>query len=233
MKKLLLSLVAVASIATANAQQGSILVYGNVGINSTKNTDKSNDLQWNINPGVGYQFTQHITAGLEGGYWSNGHKDDGGKWASTKDFSIGAFGRYTQNLGQIFSVYGQLGAGYQNEHQSADGKKVDQSDINGFYARFVPAVGVNVYHGFALNFSFGGIDFSSMKSTVSGSNARTDFGLTFGQQVNIGISKNFGGAHHKMHGHHEPMEETRHMKTSDDDDDKAPKQKKAKSDDDE
>lgn len=231
MKKLLLSILAIGSFAAAEAQPGSILAFGNVGITTVKNTDKSNDVNWNVNPGIGYQFDKHWTVGLVGGYASQGSKPENGKWSSTKDWNIGAFGRYTMPLGSIFAVYGQLEAGYQNEHSSFDGKKVDNSNLNGFYAAFAPAIGVNVYKGFALNFGFGGLGFNTLKSEVSGSNAQSTFNLTFGQQVNIGISKNFGCGH-KMKGHHEPMDDTRHMNTSDDED-SSPKKKKASKDDDE
>lgn len=230
MKKFILTILAAAgTIMAAEAQPGSILVYGNVGIQSTKNDDKSNDMSWNINPGVGYQLNNHWTIGLAGGYGSDASKPDGGKWSGTKNWQIGAFGRYTQSLGSIFSVFGQLDAGYKNEHASADGKTVDNSNINGFYAQLTPAIAINVYKTLALNFNVGGLGYSSMKSEVSGANATNQFKLNFGQTLQIGLSKNFGG--HKMHGHHEPMDETRHMDTNDDD--SSSKKKKHSSDDDE
>jgi len=187
-------------------------------------------MSWNFDPGVGYQFNEHWTLGLVGGYGTDSSfKADGGKRLSYKHYSIGVFGRYTQPLGKIFSLYGQLEARYQNMHASFDGEKVDGSDVNGFMIGFTPAVAINVCHGFALNFGFGGLGFSSMKADGA-DNSSTNFGLTFGHQMNIGISKNFGG--HKMHGHHEPMDETRHMDTTDDED-ATPKKKKARKDDDE
>ncbi|PZF72931.1 outer membrane beta-barrel protein [Taibaiella soli] len=230
MKKFILTILAAAgTILAAEAQPGSILVFGNVGVQSVKNDDKSNTMNWNVTPGVGYQFTNHWTVGLSGGYGSKANKPDGGKWSGTKDWQIGAFGRYTQSLGSIFSVYGQLDAGYQNEHASADGKTVENSNLNGFYAQLTPAIAINVYKTLALNFNVGGLGYNSMKSEVSGSNPTNTFKLNFGQSLSIGLSKNFGG--HHAHGHHEPMDETRKMDTSDDD--SSSKKKKHSSDDDE
>jgi hypothetical protein len=230
MKKFILALFAVGSIATAQAQTGSILVFGNVGFHSAKDEAKNNTMSWNVDPGVGYQFNQHWTAGLVGGYGvDSSFKADGGKRLSAKHYSIGVFGRYTQPLGNIFALYGQLEARYQNMHASFDGEKVDGSDVNGFRLDFAPAVAINVTNGFALNFGFGGLGFASMKADGA-DNSSSDFHLTFGQQFNIGISKNFGC--HKMHGNHEPGDEMRHMDTSDDDDSSS-KKKKAKKDDDE
>ncbi|HRO69535.1 MAG TPA: hypothetical protein PK951_04120, partial [Chitinophagaceae bacterium] len=63
---------------------------------------------------------------------------------------------------------------------------------NGFGVEVFPAVALNVHNGFALNFSFGSIGFESTKAKgVDGSN--NDLWLNFGQQVNFGVSKNFGG----------------------------------------
>lgn len=233
MKKLILALFAVGSFTAAQAQSaGSILVYGNVGVSSAKDAAENKTMSWNFNPGVGYQFDEHFTVGLEGGYRSSGSKANtsGSVWVSDKAWQVGVFARYTMPVNHIFYFYPQLGVGYMNQHTSTDGKKDDKSDVNGFYASLFPAVGVNVHNGFALNFGFGGLGFTSMKADVPNAKAATSFDLSFGQQFNIGISKNFGG--HKMHGHHEPMDDTRHMDTSDDDDTSS-KKKKARKDDDE
>jgi len=53
-----------------------------------------------------------------------------------------------------------------------------------------PAVFINVKNGFGLNFSVGGIGYTSSKP--SGGSASNSFNFTFGQSVGIGLSKNFG-----------------------------------------
>ena len=73
MKKFVLALLAVGSVATANAQKNSILTYGTAGI-FVDNTDNgpglgdSRTVSWNVNPGIGYQFHKNLTAGIQGGY---------------------------------------------------------------------------------------------------------------------------------------------------------------------
>lgn len=233
MKKFILTILAAAgTVMAAEAQPGSILVYGNVGITSSKGDDanETKNMSWNFNPGVGYQLNNHWTIGLAGGYSSDGTKnktDD--KWNSDKSWNLGAFGRYTQPLGSIFSVFAQLDAGYQNKHTSYDGKAVDNSNYNGFYVGLTPNIAINVYKTLALNFNVGGIGYNTLKSEVSGAKTASTFDLSFGHTLQIGLSKNFGGHHAKSH--HEPMDETRKMDTSDDD--SSSKKKKHSSDDDE
>jgi len=229
MRKFLLTILAAGSIAAANAQAGSILVYGNVGITSFTNDAKANMLNWNVSPGVGYQFDNHWTAGLAFNYSLDSSIKFNGANDRTKfnHWDLGVFGRYTKNLNNIFSVYGQLDLGYESGHAVVGSTEITGSKYNGFYAMVTPAVSVNT--GWcALNFSFGGLGFQSYKFSGA-ANSNTAFTFNFGQTANIGISKNFGCGHH-MHGHHEPGDDTRHMDTNDDDDDapKAHHDKKAK-----
>ncbi|MBS1689263.1 MAG: porin family protein [Bacteroidetes bacterium] len=245
MRKFLLTILAAGSLAAANAQSaGSILVYGNVGFNTGKDSAKTTNTNFNINPGVGYSLNNNWVIGLQGGFGMSTMKEDAGGKMTDNSFSIGAFGRYTKHLGNIFSVYAQLNAGYMGSHSKTEysGVTIDDVKYSGFGANLFPAVQVAVGNWFNMDFSFGGLGYSTMKANTSGANASSSFAFTFGQTANIGISKYFGCGHH-MHGHHEPGEDTRHMDTSDDDDDapkahnhhdkKAKKSKKDKDSDDE
>ncbi|MBA3829638.1 MAG: porin family protein [Taibaiella sp.] len=229
MKKLLLTILAVGSIAAANAQEGTILVYGNVGVTSNTDANKVNYLSWNITPGVGYQFDNHWTAGLSLNYSldSSIKADGAADRLKASHYNIGAFLRYTKMLNNIFAVYGQLDLGYQAGHQELGSTEIPGSKYNGLYAMVTPAVAIFIPKWFALNFSFGGLGYTSYKVDQA-PNSNGTFAFTFGKTMNIGISRNFGcGMGHKMHGHAQPGDDTRHMDTSDDDDD-APKAKKTK-----
>jgi len=189
MKKLLLAVFVLASAAfSAKAQQGSILVFGKVGLNTEKTGDaKSSSL--NFAPGVGYQFTKNWTAGVELGVQA-------AKYHSPS-FQAGAFGRYTYPISNIFSVYSQLGVGYVSQGEAYDevnGSKYNVSTSNrGLYASLSgPVVSVNVKNNFCFNVGFGSIDFTSTKPKGGGDNT-TNFGLNFGSGLSVGISKNFGG----------------------------------------
>ncbi|MDH7463925.1 outer membrane beta-barrel protein [Chitinophagaceae bacterium 26-R-25] len=187
MKKMLLAVVILASAAfSAKAQQGSVLVYGNVGLNTSKTPTNAGDgstyksTNFSIAPGVGYQFNKNWTVGGEVDFSTQ--KSGDAKAYNT--FKVGPFVRYACPISDIFSIYGQLGTGYQGQKQS-------DYKASGVYAYIVPAVAVNVKNGFALNVAIGGIEFNNMKP--KGEKASNSFGLTFGQAVSIGVSKNFGG----------------------------------------
>lgn len=109
-------------------------------------------------------------------------------------------------------MFGQVNAGYIG---TDDGGLTG----SGFGADITPALAIYVHNGLALNFAVGGINFSTMD--YSGLK-QTNFGITFGQQISFGISKNFGGGCCKKGGHHTMGDSMRNddmKKMSDDSDD--------------
>jgi len=224
MKKLLLSILAVGTLATANAQKGSILVYGNIGYESQKGDDaletKTNTL--NFNPGVGYQFDGMWTAGIALQMSNRTSTPNVGNASKDNAMAIGVFARYSKPVNNIFSLYAQLDiASLSTKTDDGAGTTVKHT---GIYVGVAPAVSVHIPGWFEMNFGFGGLSYQTLKSDAPSAKTASTLDFNFGQTVNIGISKNFGTGK-KMHGHHEPGEDTRHMNTKDDDDD-APKGKK-------
>jgi len=196
MKKTILSIVVFLSLAIgAQAQTGSILVYGNVGFNTNKNggvpdvTNAATTGSFRLNLGLGYQFNNNWTAGITGGY---NYSDVG--YADIKNYHAGAFLRNSMHMAGIFSCYTQLDIGYQGQTVSSQ-TLANASKANGFYATLAPVISADVKNGFALNFAIGGLDYSMLKTKGAGESQST-FGLTFGQEVSVGISKNFGGKSH-------------------------------------
>jgi hypothetical protein len=242
MKKLVLALLAVATVGSASAQKNTFLVYGNAGVNWGK-TDNgaavgtSENTSWNITPGVGYQFNNHLTVGLQGGYMSDKNVTNAISLAPAgvkstnmnREWQLGAFFRYTQPLTGIFNMWTQLDLSYVSGKMTSDvvttaGTGISTaaptaSDMyNGFQAMITPAIGVNVHKGWALNFGIGGLGFRTTtfdKAPTTTSN----FMVTFGQQFNVGVSRNIGCHCKKSRGHKEPGMEHRKMKKSSDDDD--------------
>ena len=229
MKKLIFALLAVGSVAAVHAQSNSILVYGNVGLSTYTDSASKNTFDWNINPGVGYQFDQHWTIGMALSYGQHTIKPDNQDRTNYNHYSVGAFGRYTHTISNIFYCFAQFDMGYHGGNTT--GNKETSDRFGGFYASLVPAVGIHIKNGWALNFSVGGANFMTTKYDDQ-SNGSSGFNITFGQHMNFGVSKNF--AVHHMHAHHEPGEETHKVKNGDDDEDDAPKKKakKARKDDD-
>ena len=193
MKKLILAILAVSSFATAQAQEGTILVYGNVSYASDKQVTAVKNNNWAVNPGVGYSFTDNITAGLQGSFMKQtfGNVGTSNKRMIT-DWTGGAFFRYTKNFTPMFYYFGQLDASFaggRNELQNTP----PTANYNGVVLHAYPALGVNIGHMFAINFSFGGIQYSNVSWTNNAEGIRSEnkLAITFGQQVQIGLSKTF------------------------------------------
>lgn len=206
MKKLFV-IAAMAAFSFANAQKGTILVGGNVGFTSEKQDfggateNKVNNFEFS--PKVGYQFTDNWTAGIEAGIGSSKTENtDVNEFGvittenKNKAFSAGAFVRYTRPLSETFSVFADLGAGFQGIKQTGfatDGTITvtnPERKASGFYVGVTPAIFINVKKGFGLNFNIGGLGYQTMNYDNNGGD-NSAFYFNFGQTLNIGISKNF------------------------------------------
>lgn len=233
MKKIILALLAVSSIAVANAQKGSILVYGTLGL-GIENVDNGPAApaglwtSWNVNPGIGYQFDNNFTVGIQGGFGSRINENtfmlptrDSIYTQTMNDWGAGVFLRHTYNINSMFSIWNQLDLSYisgtQKSKWEATKTVTAEDTYNGFQAMLTPAIAINVYEGLRLNFSFGGIGFATSTWDVAPV-TKTSFNLNFGQQVNFGITKNFGCCTHK-HSHDHGMHMKKMKKHDADEDD--------------
>ncbi len=187
MKKTIMALFVFIGVATSvNAQTGSTLLYGMLEASSHKDAAGNKSSDFSLLPGIGYQFNDNWTMGLNLGYQTVKTTPFGLASYSTNAFGIGPFIRYAKPLTNIFSVYGQFDATYWNS--KPDGGIA----TNTFDAKLWPAVGVNIKNGFGLNFAFGGLEYSTSK-VKGASTSSSNFDLTFGTGASFGISKNFGG----------------------------------------
>jgi hypothetical protein len=175
MKKLLLA-VALLVVTISNAQKGSMLLGGYVGFASEKIGD-SKEENFEFSPKIGYQFADKWTAGVEGSVIT--FKTTG--LDKSERYKVGGFLRYTTLLSETFSVYADLGAGYQN---------TSLNNAKGMYASLTPALFINMKRGFGLNFSIGGVNYDNIDGKNDPREER--LGFNFGKTFNIGISKNFG-----------------------------------------
>src|SRR5258707_2234850 len=186
MKQIALVKLLTAGFAMASlAQKGSILVYGVMGISTEKDPNGNKTTTYSIDPGIGYQFSKNWTAGVAGGYDKDKFSPSAAAETESSDYKAGGFARYTHLFNPIFSLYGQGDVYYH-------GTKVQDIQSNGLGIALVPTIGINVFNNFALNISFGGISYETIK-VKDAANATKTFDLDFGHQVKIGISKNFGG----------------------------------------
>lgn len=228
MKKLILALLAAGSVATASAQQPhSILLYGDLGLTTTRDTVLDKTTDWHAKIGVGYQFNHNWTLGVQLMWGQDAFKSSTGDKNTFNNYSVGPFVRYSHYIGrsETFFWYDQLDFDYMGGYHTAEGNPADYKHT-GIYVGLYPALGVNVGHGMALNFNIGGINYTTDKYQGA-PNAQNTFNFTLGNQINVGVSKNFNCGH-KMHSNHEPGDEVHRRKADhmDDEDDAAPKPKK-------
>ena len=230
MKKIILSALLIGGAAVAaNAQANSVLVYGQLGISTTKSANDDKNFNFNFHPGIGYQFNDNWTVGLTGSFGTSRLKQKGmSDWTYSNSYSAGAFLRYTMPVGKIFAFYNQLEAGYMGSSSGNTGGGPGSSNpgTNGFQVGLTPAVQIFIHDGFALNFGFGGINFYTDK--VSGaSGSTTHFDLTWGSQFDIAVSKNIFCGKHRHHKGHMMMNHGSKLDKNDMDDDKEEKEEKS------
>lgn len=196
MKKFLL-IATLAICSFANAQKGSILVGGNIEYTS-KNVDfqvgEAKTNTFSFSPKVGYQFNDNWTVGGEFTVASS-KKDNGLVENKVNAFKLGAFVRYSVPLSSTFSVFADLGAGFQNLKDKTyttvgNTTSTAKTKADGMYVGITPALFINMKKGFGLNFSIGGLGYETLSYDNNGPDVN-DFYFNFGKTVNIGISKNF------------------------------------------
>ncbi|MDR0792779.1 MAG: hypothetical protein LBE82_05685 [Chitinophagaceae bacterium] len=195
MRKIVLAALFMAGIAmSANAQKGSILLYGGTTFGSENNGVGTS---FSLNPGIGYQFSDHWTVGLDLGASVASHL--------TPSYQAGGFLRYTQAINGIFAIYEQAGIGYLHAGEtpgfspygrlSANNLALNAAGANGFYAVIsLPNVAISIKNGFGVYLGFGNIGYSHLKTNDY---SASKFSFNFGNGLDFGISKNFGGVKSK------------------------------------
>jgi hypothetical protein len=196
MKKSLL-IFALAVFGIASAQKGTVLVLGNVGYYSQKPGDSGNaptQKTFNFSPKVGYQYNDNWTVGVES-YISNSKQTYTSGEYKSNNFSVGGFLRYSKPLGTLFSVYADLGTGYQNVEQTqysgGFNPFLSTTKANGIYVGVTPALLLNITKSFGLNFNIGGLGYNTLNNSTHNGTDSKNFNFSFGQAFSVGISKNF------------------------------------------
>jgi hypothetical protein len=228
MKKLILALLAMGTIATANAQEPkSILLYGDATLGTVRDNSLFKTTDWDANIGIGYQFNHNWTIGLKLMWGQHATKDSAGVKNTDNLYAVGPFARYSHYIrkSETFFWYSQLDFDYAGGYHTNEGNPATFKHT-GVYVGLYPALGINVGRGLCLNFAVGGINYATDKLQDE-SNSTNSFNFTFGHQMNVGLSKNFNCGH-KMHSHHEPGDEVHRRKADrmEDEDDAAPKPKR-------
>ncbi|TCD08380.1 porin family protein [Pedobacter frigidisoli] len=196
MKKLLLSIVAVAGLvygANAQTEKGKIILGGNVGFNSTKVEGAAkSDLSFSVVPSVGYFVSDNFAIGTGVGYTYNKEVSDNNL---NQAFKVAPFGRYYIGLSDQFKFFGQLSV----PMEFGNNKVVDaQGNVGAKYAT-TTSIGVNVAPGFAffptkrigIEVSVNGLGYNNLKvkNEITGGEATANsFGLeadTFAPKLGV------------------------------------------------
>ncbi len=196
MKKLLLSLVAVAGLvygANAQTEKGKFILGGSVGFNSTKvkTADKS-DVSFNVIPSVGYFVGNNFAIGTGVGYTYNKEVSAG---TLNQAFVVSPNARYYVGLSDQFKFFGQLSV----PMAFGNNKVVAPNGDTGAKVATTTSIGVNVAPGFAffptkrigIEVSVNGLGYEnlSVKNEATGNKVKTNsFGLeanTFAPKLGV------------------------------------------------
>ncbi|MEO7975990.1 outer membrane beta-barrel protein [Flavobacterium sp.] len=198
MKKLLL-IIALAIFSYANAQEKSILVMVSGTYFSENISTSGNDIKqtsFGFAPKIGYQYHENWTGGLEASIVTIKQNTEGNTNYEYKynTVSLGGFLRYSKSLNETFSIYSDLGVGFQNKKEMNTSEEGKSPEGFGYYVALTPAILINVTNGFALNFNIGSLGYNTLNYNSNNNinlEAVKKFNFTLGQAFTIGISKNF------------------------------------------
>ena len=196
MKKLLLSLVAVAGLvygANAQTEKGKFILGGNVGFNSTKvETAAKADVSFSIVPSVGYFVGNNFAIGTGVGY---NYNKTVSSFRENQAFVVAPFGRYYVGLSDQFKFFGQLSV----PMAFGNNKIVDAQGNVGAKTETTTNIGVNIAPGFAffptkrigIEVSVNGLGYSNLnvKNELTGGEVSSNaFGLeanTFAPKLGV------------------------------------------------
>ncbi|WP_303821898.1 hypothetical protein [Apibacter mensalis] len=211
MKKIIIATLTLFSVLSAQAQKNSILLGTDFSLKRVNgyNEEKTNNVTFT--PVIAYEVADNWFVGVKTSLSYDKHTYEKLPNYSVQDKAyesrIGGFVRYYKPFSEIFGIYADLGAGYQQYR--SDSKKTPGNSIYneadmlvenrvrgyGYYIDFAPALFINFKNNFGLNISFGGVEWSDTKENVAldykNYNKSKDFDLTFGKSIHVGVTKKF------------------------------------------
>ncbi|CDS92185.1 hypothetical protein FM120_35880 [Sphingobacterium faecium PCAi_F2.5] len=206
MKKLLLTLTAVAGLTFASQAQEfgfkktDFIVEGNLSANTTNNkeTEKKTST-FNFNPSVGYFVSDKVAVGLDfniGNSKNTDYSATADTYVKNNNFGIGAYGRYYfLDLSPRFKTYAQLSAGY-NQFGGEINNGTTTTDIaktKGFGAGAGLGVNYFVTENIAINFGLTNLlSFNSKKVDVDGAKSSNEFNANINSFNNFFDTAKFG-----------------------------------------
>ncbi|WP_138434501.1 outer membrane beta-barrel protein [Winogradskyella algicola] len=193
MKKLLFTALAVFAFVSVNAQEdastggfsnGDVFITGSLTFGSEKlDDDKANTFE--IAPRVGFFVSDNIAVGAELAFGSAKAESGSTDVVDMSTFGVGAFGRYYFTPANQFSLFGQLGLGY----ESMDNKLADvKTDV--ISASFAGGLNYFVSDNFSIEALVGVLGYSSSKPDFDGAEATNSFAFG-GDWTNVSFGVNY------------------------------------------
>ncbi|MCI0921215.1 outer membrane beta-barrel protein [Sphingobacterium rhinopitheci] len=204
MKKVLLTLTAVAGLTVASQAQvtgfekGNVLVEGNLGFNTSDNKNSEvKTSSFNFSPKVGYFFTDKLAAGINLNVGTSMNDQYGiDRKSKVNGFGVGVFGRYYfLELGSRFKTYAELNVDYNNTkseltiaNTTTENPKTNKFGVNA-------GIGANYFltDKIALNFAFANIvGYNTSKVDADGAKSVNQFGVNVNEFNNFFNTAQFG-----------------------------------------
>ncbi len=195
MKKLIFTLATFAAFTVAKAQEtseggfirGEGFVTGTFGLESSK-TGESKTTAFEVAPSVGFFVSPNIAVGGRVGF-SSLKEEEGSDELTTSGFSAGIFGRYYFTPASKFSLFGELAVEYATANVD---NGFDEIDVNGFGVQLAPAVSYFLNKNFAIEASWGVLNYNTAKPDFDGAESTDQFrfGLNL-RDINFGIVYKF------------------------------------------
>lgn len=191
MKKVLLSLIAVAGLAfttQAQTEKGNFLIGGNVELNTGKNDGAAkSDLNFSVVPSVGYFFSNNFAVGTGVGYeYAKSYSTLAS--AQSSAFVVSPYLRGYKGINDQFKFFGQLSvpmAFGNNKLGDANGNNmVKTGSNNSVGVALSPGIAFFPSKKFGIEFSVNGISYNDY-------NAEDANGNTVGGNKNFNIGANF------------------------------------------
>jgi hypothetical protein len=188
MKKIMMTLAAVAVAATMNAQ---IYVGGEVGFETTS-VDGNSTSSLTLMPEIGYNLDENLSVGISFGYGEDS-KDvadvdaQGNAITVTqknKRFIINPYARYT--FMKLDKVNLFIDGGLSYAHYDNAGAKNNQFGIG-----VRPGVAVNLNYKLSFVAHFGWLGYKNSKDDYEGAKAANTFGFDLNSKVSFGMYYNF------------------------------------------
>ena len=188
MKKIMMTLAAVAVAATMNAQ---VYVGGTLGFKSLS-LDGTSATSFTITPEIGYNLNEDWAVGISLGYaTSNIAYDTDGSFDGKLDnsvntFSVSPYVRYTFAKLDKVNFFADGGVSYANTGNS-------NVKVNAFGIGIQPGVAVNLNDNVSFVAKLGQIGWSTAKADYDGAKAvnEIDFSLSSLAALNFGLYFNF------------------------------------------